>query len=134
MLKSALSRCQFSDFLSSLNQDLADGGIRVDVGRVLLSASSTSRRVGGEGDREVEELVSYSFQIPGLLLCQNWRCRVVNSRNSYTILNRDLADGGIRVDVGRVLLSTSSTSKRVGREGEREVEELVSYSFKIPTI
>ena len=67
MLKSALSRCQFSDFLSSLNQDLADGGIRVDVGRVLLSASSTSRRVGGEGDREVEELVSYSFQIPKVL-------------------------------------------------------------------
>ena len=64
MLKSALSRCQFSDFLSSLNPDLADGGIRVDVSRVLLSASHTSRRVGGEGDREVEELVSYSFQIP----------------------------------------------------------------------
>ena len=50
-----------------MNSDLADGGIHVDVGRVLLSASSTSRRVGGEGDREVEELVSYSFQIPKLL-------------------------------------------------------------------
>ena len=58
------SRCQFSDFLSSLNQDLADGGIHVDVGRVLLSASSTSKRVGGEGEREVEELGSYSFKIP----------------------------------------------------------------------
>ena len=44
-----------------------EGGIHVDVGRVLLSAYSTSRRVGGEGDREVEELVSYSFQIPKLL-------------------------------------------------------------------
>ena len=67
MLKSALSRCQFSDFLSSLNPDLAGGGIRVDVGSVLLSASSTSRRVGGEGDRAVEVLVSYSFQFPQLL-------------------------------------------------------------------
>ena len=117
-----------------MNRDLADGGIRVDVGRILLSTSSTSKRVVREGEREVEELVSYSFKIPGLFLCQNWHCRVVNSRNSYTILNRDLADGGIRVDVGRILLSTSSTRKRVGREGEREVKELVSYSFKIPTI